>query len=275
MLLKYGPNKTIVRLIVMLSWPIILLGKRLSSYPVLKHIINPFFKYPHNEVTAVPINVAIAPPDYVSLPVEVLVEVVNRVHAIFILDECICRGLMHCKNHPVSIGCMALGEASLTIHPSHGHRATNEEAIAHINKAAQAGLVANVAHVWIDPVAFFSVPFHKLMFICFCDDCCCLYRKHMKKRGENLNKAYKKLPGVSVIINHDICNGCGVCAEQCFVAAIDMKDGSPVIGSDCKGCGRCVQACPVHAVHMHFEDKSTLVKNLVERINAVADIGLQ
>jgi len=26
---------------------------------------------------------------------------------------------------------------------------------------------------------------------------------------------------------------------------------------------------------MHFEDKSTLVKNLVERINAVADIGLQ
>lgn len=73
MLLKYGPNKTIVSLVVMLSWPIILLGKRLSSYPVLKHIINPFFKYPHNEVTAVPINVAIAPPDSVSLPVEVLV----------------------------------------------------------------------------------------------------------------------------------------------------------------------------------------------------------
>jgi len=97
----------------------------------------------------------------------------------------------------------------------------------------------------------------------------------MKKRGENLNKAYKKLPGVSVVINHDVCNGCGVCAEQRFVAAIDIKDGSPVIGSDCKGCGRCVQSCPVHAVHMHFEDKSTLVKNLVERINAVADIGLQ
>ncbi len=270
----YGPPKRFVKIAVALSWPLMILGKRLSSYAIVKHIINPFFRYPHNEVTAVPINVAIAPAKSVTLPVKVLSEVVAQVNHIFILDECICRNLLHCSNHPRTIGCMALGEAALKIHPSHGHRATAREAIAHIRKAAEAGLVANVAHVWIDPVAFWSVPFSKLMFICFCDDCCCLYRTHMKKRGENLNKAYKKLPGVTIHLNYDMCNGCGVCAEKCFVLAIQMKDGLPVIGEDCKGCARCVQICPNKAVDIHFDDKDTLVANLVERINSVADIGL-
>ncbi len=271
---RYGPSKLFVKIAVALSWPIMIVAKRLSAYPIVKHIINPFFKYPYNEVTAVPINVAIAPVKSVTLPVQVLSQLVANVQHIFILDECICRGLLHCSNHPSTIGCMALGKAALKIHPSHGHIATQEEAIVHIQNAAQAGLVASVAHVWIDPVAFWSVPFNKLMFICFCDDCCCLYRTHMKKRGENLNKAYKKLPGVEVSINYDECNGCGVCADRCFVAAIQMKDGLPVIGQDCKGCGRCVQVCPQHAVEIHFEDKDTLVANLVERINKVADIGL-
>ncbi|MCX8123184.1 MAG: 4Fe-4S binding protein [Spirochaetes bacterium] len=271
---RYGPSKFFVKLAVAISWPLMILGKRLSWYPIVKHIINPFFKYPHNEVTAIPINVAIAPAKSVTLPVQVLSEVVAKVNHIFILDECICRGLLHCDNHPPTIGCMALGEAALKIHPSHGHRATASEAIAHIHKAAEAGLVANVAHVWIDPVAFWSVPFRKLMFICFCDDCCCLYRTHMKKRGKNLNQAYKKLPGVHVSVNHTLCNGCGECAAQCFVAAIQMLDAIPVIGEDCKGCGRCAQICPKQAMDIHFEDKDILVANLVERINKVADIGL-
>ncbi|NMB63972.1 MAG: 4Fe-4S binding protein [Spirochaetes bacterium] len=271
---RYGPPKLFVKIAVALSWPIMILGKRLSAVPIVKHIINPFFKYPYNEVTAVPINVAIAPAKSVTLPVQVLSEVVARVNHIFILDECICRSLLNCSNHPRTIGCMALGEASHRIHPSHGHRATAQEAQEHIAKAAKAGLVASVAHVWIDPVAFWSVPFNKLMFICFCDDCCCLYRTHMKKRGENLNKAYKKLPGVTVRVNFDSCNGCGVCAQRCFVAAIQMKDGIAVISEDCKGCGRCVQVCPQQAVEIYFDDKDTLVANLVERINKVADIGL-
>jgi len=271
---RYGPSRLFVKIAVALSWPIMILGKRLSSYPILKHIINPFFKYPYNEVTAVPINVSIAPAQSVTLPVEVLAEVIRRVKHIFILDECICRGLLNCDNHPKTIGCMALGEASVRIHPSHGHTASTQEAIEHIHRAAKEGLVASVAHVWIDPVAFWSVPFNKLMFICFCDDCCCLYRTHMKKRGENLNKAYKKLPGVTVRVNYDLCNGCGVCAESCFVAAIQMKDGMAVIGDDCKGCGRCVNVCPVQAIIMDFADKETLVNNLVQRINKVSDIGL-
>ena len=170
---------------------------------------------------------------------------------------------------------MALGEASLRIHPSHGHIATKEEAMEHIKKAAMEGLVANVAHVWIDPGAFWSVPFNKLMFICFCDDCCCLYRTHMKKRGENLNKAYKKLPGVNVVINGDACNGCGRCSDACFAAAMHIKDGKAVVSNDYKGCGRCIHICPQNAITIYFDDKDKLVSTLIQRIVNVADIGIQ
>lgn len=39
---RYGPPKLFVKIAVALSWPIMILGKRLSAVPIVKHIINPF-----------------------------------------------------------------------------------------------------------------------------------------------------------------------------------------------------------------------------------------
>ena len=200
-LFKYGPNRRMVKLSVALSWPLMQAAKRLSNVPLLKWVINPFFAHPHNEITAIPINAEIAMPDSVALPSRILEEVLKRSSDIFVLDECICRGLLKCTNHPKDIGCIALGPAARRMHPSHGRFVTVDEGMAHVRRAAKAGLIASVAHVWIDPVAFWTVPFSRLMFICFCDDCCCLYRTHMKHRGPNLDRAYKGLPGISVSVD--------------------------------------------------------------------------
>ncbi len=271
-ILRYGPNKAFVKFSVKLSWPIMIAAKKLSTYPVLKWIINPFFAYPYNEVTSIPIQLEVKTPDNVVLPQKVVEKIVEKSSHIFILDECICRGLLKCKDYPAHIGCMALGSAIKRIHPSHGHEAKKEEAFAHIKKAADAGLIANVAHVWIDPVAFGLPNFNKLMFICFCDDCCCLYRTHMKKRGPNLDKACKKLPGLSIEINKELCNGCGICEERCFVSAITMIDDKVSIIEDCKGCGRCIECCPQLALSIKMDNLDATIDQMLARINSVADI---
>lgn len=272
-MLRFGPGKRLVKLMVALSWPIMIAAKKWSSLPVLGWIINPFFKYPHNEVTAIPIDIEVKQPDSVPLPRRVLERLVSEVEDIFIIDECICRGLLSCRNYPKDIGCMALGKAIRRMHPSHGRMATREDAVAHVRRAAEAGLIANVAHVWIDPLAFGLTPFRQLMFICFCDDCCCLYRTHMRKRGPNLDRAYQKLPGISVAVEAMRCNGCGICVESCFVAAMELEDGVAVPGKGCKGCGRCVEVCPQGAIALKLEDEEELYRRLIGRINDVSDIA--
>lgn len=270
---RYGPGRRFVKTAVRLSWPIIVAAKRLSAVPVFRWIINPFFAHPHNEVTAIPINVPLSPPDSVPLPRRLVERVIREASDIFILDECICRGKLDCANHPKTIGCMALGKAVDRMHPSHGRRATMEEAFAHVKKAAEAGLIANIAHVWIDPLAFMLAPFNRLMFICFCDDCCCLYRTHMKRRGPNLDRAYRRLPGISIRLDTELCDGCGLCDERCFVAAMRMENGRPVIGHDCKGCGRCVELCPRGALSLSLADEETLARRLIGHVRSLADIG--
>jgi ferredoxin len=270
-MLKYGPGKKMVRFMVWLSWPIIIAGKRLSALPVFKWIINPFFKRPYNEVTSVPISANLSFPESVPLPRNILEKLVSKVEDKFVLDECICRVHNRVEGEERRVGCMALGPAITRLHPSHGRRVTTEEAIAHIRRAGAMGLVGNVAHVWIDPVAFW-LSFRDLMFICFCDDVNCLYRTRMKHRGPNLDGAFKKLPGITVRVDPEKCDGCGLCIDSCFVAAIAMREGRAVIGTDCKGCGRCAEVCPINAITLMVEGEETLLAQLEERIRESADI---
>jgi len=46
----------------------------------------------------------------------------------------------------------------------------------------------------------------------------------------------------------DSCNGCGICAQVCPVAAIDMRDGRPLFTSKCEHCQGCVNMCPSRAI---------------------------
>jgi len=256
------------------SLPVIKWGKKLSAVPVLKWIIAPFFRYPHNEVTAVPVNVEVARPGSAAIPKRLLARMLSEIDDIFLLHHCVCRKLHPVEGYPSEVGCMALGPASRMIHPSHGRRVTPREAAAHVEKAANAGLVASVAHTWIDAVGFGIRPFSKLMFICFCDDSSCIFRSHMQRRGPNLNLAYGKLPGVSIDVDVDRCDACGLCVEKCFAAEMRIENGVAVPGDDCKACGRCVELCPRKAIAIRFEDEEKLYRTLVERVKAVADVGL-
>jgi UDP-glucose 4-epimerase len=269
---KYGASYKFVKIQLFLSWSIIKYGKKLSNVPVLKWIINPFFKRPHNELTAIPIHKKVTDPTYSAVPLEIMEKLIARMDEIFIMNECHCAGLKN-KNSPrLSIGCLALGPAIKRIHPSHGKRVGSKEAIAHVRNASAHGLVANIAHVWIDAFAFQLTDFNKLLFICFCDDDQCIYRTHMKKRGPNLEKTYKKLPGIQIVNDLQLCTGCGECRDKCFVSAIDLVDDKAVIGESCVGCGVCIQSCKNAALGLSLDNEEKLLEQLLNRVREMSGV---
>ena len=160
---------------------------------------------------------------------------------------------------------MALGPGTHMIHPSHGRHVSTEEAQKHVDKAADAGLVANVAYVWIDG-AMFGYKLPQATFICFCGDQHCLYRTYMKNRGPSLDGAFQRLPGISVSVDKSKCKGCNVCVEQCFLGNISLVKGKSEIGPKCVGCGRCVDRCPNKAITMSIENEDVLYTQLVNWI---------
>jgi len=53
----------------------------------------------------------------------------------------------------------------------------------------------------------------------------------------------------TMVVNKDVCVGCGTCADICPVNAIKMVDGVAQIDKEiCISCGSCLGACPVNAI---------------------------
>jgi len=271
-----GFPKWLIKLNFSLAVPVIILGKRIAAIPYLRHIPNVFFNTRFNQLTAVPIrqlkvneNV-----EHTSspLPVEIVGMLAEKASHIMILDECVCRSYYKKPNR--SIGCMVLGKAALDIHPTAGRIIDIEQAKAHLKRAADAGLVANVAHVWIDPMGFGVTSFSKMLFICFCGEDSCLYTDSLKVRCPNLDKAYKRLDGLNIIIDEALCTGCETCAEMCFVSAISIMNGKAEIDDDvCKGCGRCISFCHENAISLSIDNSQKVFEWLFERVSEHTDIG--
>ena len=55
-------------------------------------------------------------------------------------------------------------------------------------------------------------------------------------------------------IDYDLCNGCGICVNSCWmdVISMDEKKEKAVIKypEDCAVCGVCETDCPVKAIHV-------------------------
>ena len=56
---------------------------------------------------------------------------------------------------------------------------------------------------------------------------------------------------MELIINQELCNGCGACVEACPYAAIYMHNGKAFIDqSKCAYCQSCIAMCPTGAVQL-------------------------
>ena len=58
---------------------------------------------------------------------------------------------------------------------------------------------------------------------------------------------------MSIIIDDELCTGCGSCMESCPYGAIELNSNTARILPNCNLCGACVEACPEEAIILERE----------------------
>jgi len=223
---------------------------------------------------SIPVNEAVAGPEGMMAPSEIVDHFIREANYHWIMDFCICRESSHCKDYPHDLGCLFLGEAAKEINPKFGRQVTMDEALTHVQKCRDAGLVHLIGKNKLDTVWLQAGPGDKLMTICNCCPCCCLW-KILPDIDPEISAKVHRLPGLNVNVT-DQCVGCGLCTKDiCFVNAISLeeeKNGQAVIDPDlCRGCGRCVSVCPKHAIEIVIEDPA-YVRHTIERLENEVDV---
>ncbi|HUT54607.1 MAG TPA: 4Fe-4S binding protein [bacterium] len=250
--------------------------KRLSHdnathQPEVAKMMEQLFK--HDDIICLPqdnvikIGVAIEKQPDLVLPSQAVEHVIRNASHRVLMNFCICREAMQCRDYPIELGCLFLGDAAKKIHPELGREATVDEALDHARRAREAGLVHAVGRSGIDPVWLNVGPPDRLLTICNCCPCCCIART-VPYSHPVLGEKYSRMPGVEVRVTED-CVGCGECEDACIFMALSMEDGRAVINPDiCRGCGRCASLCPEEAIEVVVEDPAFLDKT-IERLGRI------
>ncbi len=53
---------------------------------------------------------------------------------------------------------------------------------------------------------------------------------------------------MAILIKKESCVGCGICADACPFAAIELTNGQAFMSDKCVQCGACVKTCPMEAI---------------------------
>jgi ferredoxin len=205
------------------------------------------------------------------LPSEVLKEMINRSTYHFIMDFCICRVSSNCKDYSHDLGCLFLGKGAKRISNKLGRVVTTEEAIKHVDKCQNAGLVHIIGRNKIDSIWLNTGPKDELLSICNCCPCCCLW-KMSPELPDSISNGLTPMVGVEINYNSELCTGCGMCVDgSCFVNAIKLKDGKAEINyKTCRVCGRCAEICKNKAIKIIMEPDS--VDRSIKRVERLVDV---
>jgi Pyruvate/2-oxoacid:ferredoxin oxidoreductase delta subunit len=257
-------------------FPYRFLAAKVTRVPLMREIVNRMlFKQtnltvlPIESVVEINLERTIKPPDNMVLPSQVVEYFIRKTNYRFIMNFCICRDANHCKNHPIEFGCLFLGDAARGINPEFGEEATMEEALAYVQKCRSEGLIHLIGRDKIDETWLGVGSNGKLLTICNCCSCCCLW-KILPDLDPQIRSKVKRMPGVEVTVTEK-CIGCGTCIEHCFVRAIRIEQGHAIIGDDCKGCGRCADHCPKKAVRVTITD-GQFIQKTIDRIESSVDV---
>ncbi len=210
--------------------------------------------------------------DNVMLPSDIVHHYIDQAKNHFIMNYCICRQGDDCQDYPKDLGCLFMGSAVTGINPQLGYMASKEEAHAHINRAQELGLVHLIGKNKLDSLWLGVGPGDKLMTVCNCCPCCCLF-KILPDLPADIGQSITRMPGVHVHVNGN-CIGCGLCVreEVCFVEAISMVNGKAAVDENCRGCGRCVEICKQQAIILDIEDQDYYGKT-IDKINKHVDLN--
>jgi len=255
------------------------IGAEMTKWPIIGQVMeralfnghrngDALFYLPKDRVI---IDEAIDEQENLVVPSAVVAHFIQEAKHIFLMNTCICREAAGCQAHDHHIGCIFLGEAVLEINPQLGRLVDAETALAHVERARKDGLVHLIGRDKIDAVWMGVRPYTKLMTICNCCSCCCLFR-FLPNLAPKLQKKIERMPGVQVLVSED-CVGCGACTQDvCFIDAIHLLEGKAVISDDCRGCGNCVEVCPQEAIRVEIT-REDYIENAIQRLSEAVDVG--
>lgn len=248
---------------------------KMTHLPVIGQVVD-FFLFRDDTIIYLPqdhtiaIHAEIEEESSMVLPSQVVDYFIERASHHWIMDFCICREGNGCRDYPHDLGCIFLGESVTKINSDMGRRVTKEEALQHAQRCQEAGLVHTIGRSRLDAAWLGAFPSQKLMTICNCCPCCCLWglAPHL---APTIGGKITKMPGVQVTIT-ERCTGCGECLDGiCAMEALEQKDGKIIINGACRGCGRCVEICPQEAIELTIHGTHSL-QETIARISPLVDL---
>ena len=231
------------------------------AHPIWGPLIRKLYRFEgenyHTQAHILPINKSLDKSDRLAqsriTPIELVRKAVEASSYRIILHKCLCRDGFECKDYPIDVGCLMLGEACRRMVATGIAKAvTVEDALAHLDKASDLGLVPICAWAEFEAIAKgISDENHTNYFeVCFCCPCCCLglqNYKHMFK-NEHMRNIMKSIGWRAQ--GTEECISCGKCVEACPLECISLEGDGISVKGNCIGCGLCSINCPVNAIEM-------------------------
>jgi len=251
----------------------------LSRIPVFNKLFKNHYDPDHSSGSPIPINISLGTYENQMVPLVVLEHFLQKASTRYLVD-CGCRIRNNCEDYNYRFGCMYLGKGAdkldLTFPwriEKHAHIATFEEAMEQAKKAVDSGLVPVMGRYRAEAAVMYALPDEgDMLTICYCCPCCCVQGGY-KHGSATIRRVFKRMEGIRVEVDQDLCVGCEECLEVCIYAGINMEDGKAKIDqNNCLGCGRCERKCPNDAISITIDDINS-VNELIARIESYVDVS--
>ena len=243
---------------------------KLAGLPVVSTITERVLDRTGTSFTLVPVYETVERGGSTAMPLAVAEHFIDSAAHHVILDRCLCRNAVGCRDYPIGHGCIFVGRGAREIDPGVGRHVSREEALAHLRGGVELGLLPAVGKVDIDALILGVKDRGRLLTICLCCPCCCLTTAlHHASKG--VRDMISRMEGLEVAVTGG-CSGCGKCVEACIYRQMSLEGGRAVVGPECKGCGRCAAACPEGAISITLQG-SDYLQACIDRIGAVVDVG--
>ena len=258
----------------------------LTRLPIFEQLYRKKF-YPRGfnvqAAQAIPVNLRIGDYESETIPIKLMDYFIEKAGTI-VLRDCPCRVTNNCQNHDHDLGCIWMGKGAANLDLKNlpgaaidGYYATKEQAHERVRIAVKDGLIPAIGKLRSDATLYNVLDYEdEFMDFCFCCSCCCVCAGY-KYGNSDFKNYFKRMEGVSIIVDSEKCVGCGKCFEVCIYEGLKMVKGKAFINQkNCIGCGLCEITCPNNAISINFDESLNIdevMDEIIQRYEKIVDIS--